>query len=199
MSDETPERPSPATPPQASDQATQPPQGPPNLGVVPPHVLAQVLGQRVVLGTPFPMLVAPQQQIAQAQLQVWQGQYPPPDAIERYEKVLPGSFNRMIAMAEQLQSAQITESGRVVQYTAAAAKRGHYLGAGTMVVAMACALAALHLGNGWVAGAFLTLPVMGVAKSLVDSARGRADAAQLAQSQPAVPSASVPVSQPQTT
>jgi Predicted membrane protein (DUF2335) len=142
------------------------------------------------------MLVAPPQQLAQAQLQAWQGQYPPPDAIERYEKVLPGSFDRMITMAEELQAAQIGESGRVVGYTNAASRRGHYLGAGTMVVAMGCALAALYLGNGWVAGAFLTLPVMGVAKSLGDSAMARPDLAQTTASQNTAPP---PANPPSTT
>ena len=140
---------------------------------IPPQVLAQMMGQRVMLPPGFPMAVGGIP-VAQAQLQVWQGQYPPPDAIERYEAVLSGSFDRMIVMAERLQAAQIAESSRVIDYTHAESRRGHWLGAGTMVVAMACALIALALGNGWVAGAFLTVPVMGVAKALVDSAKARA-------------------------
>ena len=48
-------------------------------------------------------LPMPAGQLSQVQqtVQLWQGQYPPPEAIEHYEKVLPGSFDRMIAMAER--------------------------------------------------------------------------------------------------
>src|SRR6516164_4459803 len=40
----------------------------------------------------------------------WQGPYPSPDAVERYERVQPGTFDRLIKMAEQLQAAQIQQS-----------------------------------------------------------------------------------------
>jgi uncharacterized membrane protein len=110
--------------------------------------------------------------IAQQTVQItWQGQYPLPEAIERYEKVLPGSFDRMIAMAERLEAAQIDESRRVHDYTHADSRRGHWLGFFAAVAAMLCSLAALAFGYPWVAGAFISVPVMGVAKALVDAAR----------------------------
>jgi uncharacterized membrane protein len=115
-------------------------------------------------------LPMPAGQVSQTQqtVQLWQGQYPPPEAIEHYEKVLPGSFDRMIAMAERLQAAQIDESRRAHDHTHADNRRGQWLGFSAAVSAMLCALAALALNNPWVAAAFISVPVMGVAKVLVE-------------------------------
>jgi len=140
-----------------------------------PHLLlaGALRGSPLGAGSPIPIpipLTIPAAQTQQV-VQLWQGQYPPPDAVEHYEKVLPGSFDRMIAMAERLQAAQIDESRRVHDYAQADSKRGHWLGAGSAVLAMLCALGALALGNPWVACAFISVPVMGVAKALVESTR----------------------------
>ena len=40
--------------------------------------------------------------VEHTEVQVWQGQFPPPDAVEKYEAVLPGAFDRIVAMAERL-------------------------------------------------------------------------------------------------
>src|SRR5579883_353191 len=101
----------------------------------------------------------------------WQGPYPPPDAVERYDAVLPGAFNRMITMAENLQSAQIAQSDQALRDNTEAMKRGQLLGAGTTVLAMVGAIVCVVLGAYWVAGAFLSVPVMAVGKALIDSAR----------------------------
>jgi len=101
----------------------------------------------------------------------WQGPYPPPDAVERYERVLPGTFNRLITMAEQLQAAQIAQSDKVIDLTHAENKRGHWLGASTTVLAMAAALGCVALNQPWIALAFVSVPVMAVAKALVETAK----------------------------
>lgn len=107
----------------------------------------------------------------QQTVQLWQGQYPPPEAIEHYEKVLPGSFDRMIAMAERLQAAQIEEARRAYDYTHSDNRRGHWLGFSAAVIAMFCAIAALAFNDSWVAVAFISVPVMGVARALIESAK----------------------------
>src|SRR5579863_1101619 len=148
--------------PQPSTQPTPAPSSP-----IPPQVLAQLLAAaaaRPSLGPGLLPISAGQLRV-QAQVQ-WQGQYPPPEAIEHYEKVLPGAFTRMITMAEQLQSAQIAESKLVAEYTQRDNRRGHWLGFSAVILAMIAALAALALGYPWVAGAFISVPVMGVAKAL---------------------------------
>jgi hypothetical protein len=47
--------------------------------------------------------------LQQAQLQMWQGQFPPPAAIRDYEAILPGSFDRLMRMAERQQDSQFEE------------------------------------------------------------------------------------------
>lgn len=37
--------------------------------------------------------------------QSWVGPYPPPEAVERYEKAMPGFFNRVVSMAERIEAA----------------------------------------------------------------------------------------------
>ena len=133
-----------------------------------------------IMGPPLgqvgiPVAIPP---IQQAQVQLWQGQFPPPDAVEKYEKVLPGSFDRMIAMAERLQAAQIEETRRAQDYTRNDLRRGHWLGFSATLLAIVGASACTLVGaimheNGplWVAGLLVGVPVMAVAKSLVESAR----------------------------
>jgi uncharacterized membrane protein len=147
-------------------------------------------------------LPTPGGQLSQIQqtIQLWQGQYPPPEAIEHYEKVLPGSFDRMIAMAERLQAAQIDESRRAHDYTHADNRRGQWLGFSAAVTAMFCALAAVWLDNPWVAAAFVSVPVMGVAKVLVESVRkpSPADFLTAAASQPSGNAPAMPETPPST-
>ena len=105
------------------------------------------------------------------QVQVWQGQFPPPDAVERYEQVLPGAFDRIMTMAERQQEASIAGSAEARRYLREDSRRGHWLGWLVTVVALVCALVCAILGQPWVAGMLVAVPVMGVAKALVDSAR----------------------------
>lgn len=152
---------------------------------IPPALLAQLLAQRgglpyaggPIMGMPLPMVI-PQAPTAQAQVQLWQGQFPPPDAVKQYEQVLPGSFNRMIAMAERLQEAQIEEVRRAQDYTANDSRRGHWLGFSAtflaIVGAIGCTVVAAITGTTGpyiVAAALVSVPVMAVAKSLIESAK----------------------------
>jgi len=79
-------------------------------------------------------------QVQLAQLHVWEGQFPPPEAIERYERVLPGAFDRIIAMAEASQRAQSADTKRAHHYAQADTRRGQWLGAATTWTAMGAAL-----------------------------------------------------------
>jgi len=101
----------------------------------------------------------------------WSGPYPPPDAVERHEAVLPGAFNRIIAMAEQLQSAQIAQSQKALEYSYLNGRRGHWLGFAITVLAFGGAFFCAWISSPWVAGAFLSIPVMAVAKALIDAAK----------------------------
>jgi uncharacterized membrane protein len=117
--------------------------------------------------------------VQQQQVQLWQGQYPPPEAIEKYEKVLPGAFDRMIRMAEASQTAQVQVAQKSVDHMARDTARGHWLGFATTLAAMFGAIAAVALHQPWVAGGFLGVPVMAVARALVESAKTWTTSAQL--------------------
>ncbi|WP_271617941.1 DUF2335 domain-containing protein [Bradyrhizobium sp. CCBAU 51745] len=108
--------------------------------------------------------------IVQQQSQMWQGPYPPPEAVERYEAVLPGTLNRLITMAEKLQEAQIEQSRLSLQHAQSDVRRGHWLGFATTGLAMIGAIIAVQY-NAWVAGAFLSVPVMAVAKALIETTK----------------------------
>jgi uncharacterized membrane protein len=109
--------------------------------------------------------------IGQQSVQVWQGQFPPPEAVEKYEGVLPGSFDRMIKMAENLQAAQIEETRRAQEYTRDDSRRGHWLAFAAVALATVGAVVTATIGQPWVAAALVGIPVMGVAKALVDSVK----------------------------
>jgi hypothetical protein len=56
------------------------------------------------------------------------------------ERVLPGTFNRLITMAENLQAAQISQSIKVLDLTHATNTRGQWLGFAATILAMGGAL-----------------------------------------------------------
>ena len=111
-----------------------------------------------------------QQQLAQ-QIQTWQGPFPHPTDMRAYEDILPGTFERMLKMAEEAQRAQIDTVRRAQEFTRGDIARGHYLGFIGMLAAMGGALWCASHGQRVIAGLFLGLPVMTVIKILVDSIR----------------------------
>ena len=145
---------------------------------LPPKILAQILAQG---GVPVNLspgaqqagilfhIGAPQPSILQ---QSWQGPYPPPDAIEKYEHALPGFFDRIVNMAERMEAAQIEQSAKALAFQASAVKTGQWLGFAMGAIALVGAVICGFLGEQWLAAAFVSVPVMGVATALVNSHRG---------------------------
>lgn len=116
---------------------------------------------------PLPGMM-PFQQIQQ--VQVRQGQFPPPDEIERYVAVQPDAFDRILKMAERQQEAAITAGAQAMTYQADDIRRGHWLGAATTMLAIAAAGTVSALGGPVaVSIALVGVPVMTVAKALIDS------------------------------
>ena len=185
----------PANPPpepgKSADDTTPPaetPQAPPPLSQIPAHLAPLLAAQHnslPYLGGPSmmppflpPGIPLPRGMQVQIQAQFWQGQFPPPDVIEKYEKITPGSFDRIIQMAEKLQSAQIEETKRAQDYTQKDAARGQRLGFWSIIAAVIgatiCALygSYTHTSGAFaVAGAMIGLPLMGAVKALIDSAK----------------------------
>jgi cadmium resistance protein CadD (predicted permease) len=82
-------------------------------------------------------------------------------------------------MAEQLQAAQIKQTDTAAQFAQNDTRRGHWLGFVVAIAALIAAIVSLLLGNPWVAGLCLSVPVMAVAKALIDSVNAAgADRAQ---------------------
>ena len=106
-------------------------------------------------------------------LNVHQSPFPPAAEIEAYERLNPGSFGRIIAMAERAQQAQIEATQRAQKYASDDTRRGQWLGFTTAMAAMIGSGVVAHFGNPWVAGLFLSIPVLAVAKALIESASGR--------------------------
>lgn len=111
------------------------------------------------------------------QIEAWQGPFPPPEAVREYEKILPGTFNRLITMAEQAQAAQIETVRDAQKYSRRDTRRGHILGFLLSLAAMCAAAWCSHAGQPWVAVAFLSVPVMAVARALVETSKSKASTA----------------------
>jgi uncharacterized membrane protein len=121
----------------------------------------------------IPQVFPPQVGVFQPAIlqQSWQGPYPPPEAVERYEKAMPGFFNRIVSMAERMEAAQIEQSALALTIQRDATRRGQLLRFVVAVIALFLAVFCAVIGQAWLGAVFLAVPVMGVATSLVNSAR----------------------------
>ncbi len=127
--------------------------------------------QAFPFGTPGMPPPGVQFQQVSLQLQQQHPLFPPPDAIQAYEKVLPGAFDRIIKMAEKAQRDQAESVVSANESVQKDVMRGQLLGASISIVAMAFAMWCVFLHEAVVAAIFVSVPVMGVAKALIDSAR----------------------------
>jgi uncharacterized membrane protein len=107
------------------------------------------------------------------EFQMWQAPFPPPQAVFEYEEILPGTWNRMLKMAEEAQSAEILTIGNGQEYFRRDTKRGHLLGVVAMLAAMGCAVYCVAMKQPWVAAAFLSMTVMAAARSFIETVRSR--------------------------
>lgn len=116
---------------------------------------------------PFPGFPAA---VQMQQVQVWQGQFPPPEAMERYVALQPDAFDRIIRMAERAQDATIDTSRRAMDLQSRDIRRGQWLGTLVTLSAVGGAIFAASIGATAVAIALVGIPVMSVGKALIDSA-----------------------------
>jgi uncharacterized membrane protein len=185
-----------AQPQSAAQNQTQPSAGVPSSVQGPITVSVPLPGLLLAAASqPQGAFVVPAVQTQQT-LQVWQGQYPPPDAVERYDKVLPGAFDRIVRMVEQLQAAQIDTARRAQEYLRADTRRGHWLGWSIAILAMGAALAALWLGNAWVAGLFVGIPVMTIARALIETTKSQSSVPSTATTTTSQPAPQPPPTRP---
>ena len=107
------------------------------------------------------------------EFQMWMAPFPPPQAVLEYERALPGSWDRMLTMAEEAQAADIRNVQRKGEYLSRGFMRGQVFGFVAMLFAMGSALCCVRLNRPWVAAAFLSVTVMAAARSFFGSANDR--------------------------
>jgi len=105
------------------------------------------------------------------QVQMWHAPFPPPQAVRDYEHVLPGSWDRLLTMAEESQAAQISTMREAQKCCSHDTRRGHWLGVAALFGAMGGALYSVATRQPWAAAAFLSIPVMAVARSFTQTTR----------------------------
>ena len=175
--------PAPPAPPEAAGQDTPSPQvasSPLPLGAIP------VSGAQLL--TPLGLAVeAPGLSIQQVQL--WQGQFPPPEAVEHYEKLLPGVFHRIVTMAEQQSSASIQGTAEARTLLRSDMARGQWLGWSVAVLAIVGAVLLGITNHPTVAAVLVAVPVMSVAIALVNGAMSKPGKALQAPQPPKSPEA----------
>ena len=99
----------------------------------------------------------------------WQGPYPSPDAVERFEAILPGAFDRILTMAEKAQDSQLETNENAQLFLQRDVMRSHYLGAAISALALVCATGCALTGHPTVSVALVGIPVMAVARAFVNS------------------------------
>lgn len=141
---------------------------------LPPYMIPPNMGQSTIIA-------------AQHHQQAWNAPVPPPEAAERFEKICPGSFERMLRMAEREQENQIELSQKQLEVAtyisheqvnlarraqdllAQDTKRGHWLGAGISVLAMIGGMIAIFYQQPYIGVAFLSLPIATIVIAFVKS------------------------------
>jgi uncharacterized membrane protein len=119
------------------------------LSELPPQVQAQV-----------------QQQILTISAQQWSGPLPPPEALEKYDKVIPGSAARLLQLTEKEQVHRHTMDQNVLATKAGDVKRGQYLG---FLIGGAAVVGAIAVASfaPWVSVALVGVPVASIVNAIV--------------------------------
>lgn len=121
-----------------------------------------------------------------AQQQIHQGPVPHPDLLQRYDEIVPGAAERLIALAEKEQSHRhsldladqksqdrlITISEQEAKQNLSSAKNGQFWGIAVTVACIAFALVTALLDKPWqVSVAFLAVPTASLINALKRSSK----------------------------
>lgn len=108
--------------------------------------------------------------ITAASVSQWAGPLPPPEALDRFNQVVPNGAERIFKMAEAEQAHRIAQETDALQARVGEAKRGQILGATISIFAVVGALSSVWLGAHWaVSVALVGVPLMGLAEAIVHS------------------------------
>lgn len=107
--------------------------------------------------------------------QNWSGPLPPPEALARFDEIIPNGAERILRMTEQEQahrlaseSAALDANIQASRETQAQAKRGQTAGAFVSILAILSAIVSAWLGaHPTVSIALVSVPILGMVKALV--------------------------------
>lgn len=98
------------------------------------------------------------------------GPLPPPDALARFNEIVPNGAERIFKMTEAEQAHRIAYENTGLVAAIAEAKRGQLLGAGISIFSLVSAIISIYWGAHWTVTVLLVgVPIMGLAKAIVDS------------------------------
>ncbi|MBL4597036.1 MAG: DUF2335 domain-containing protein [Robiginitomaculum sp.] len=120
-----------------------------------------------VLGKNLPPKEA-QHVLSVVQSHLFSGPLPPPESIAGYEKVLPGSADRIITMAEKSQNHAHNCESRALGVQSFVAKSGMVSGLFISALLVSGGISAVYLGQPFVASVFIGASALGVISKLVD-------------------------------
>lgn len=103
-----------------------------------------------------------------AQESIYSGPLPPPQMLAEFDKVHPGTAERIITLTEKEQA----HRHRMQEYGLKSSKRteftGTLIGGFALLASIAAAVGVTIYGEPWVGAAFVAIPVMGAIKKLID-------------------------------
>ncbi|MCH7520384.1 MAG: DUF2335 domain-containing protein [Candidatus Marinimicrobia bacterium] len=100
----------------------------------------------------------------------WSGPMPPPEQLQEFENIVPGSAERILIMAENQQDHRKLAESTILSANILDTQRGQYLGSAVSVLAICGAVLAVYLGaHPVVSVALVGVPLVAVVKALVES------------------------------
>lgn len=104
---------------------------------------------------------------AVASAEFFAGPLPSPDILARYEQVIPGAAERILAIAEADAKHQREIELAALRAEEASVRRGQWLGFAIALFALTISVVALYLGSPWVAGIIGGTAVVGLVSAFV--------------------------------
>ena len=104
---------------------------------------------------------------AVATAEFFAGPLPSPDILARYEQIIPGAAERILAIAEADVKHQREIEFAALHAEESSVRRGQWLGFVVALFALTTSIVALYLGSPWVAGIIGGTTVVGLVSAFV--------------------------------
>jgi uncharacterized membrane protein len=111
----------------------------------------------------------PQQQTIVASQQ-WSGPLPPPDALAKFNEIIPGGAERIVRMVELEQEHSINYENKKLDCYRRDIKRGHWIGLAVSIAAIGGSVYTAYIGaHPAVSIALVSVPVFSVVIKIIES------------------------------